>query len=44
MPGYDYKQAMTSNQAYSPPSNNQGSPGGPGGYNPDLNSPEVTYG
>ena len=39
----DYKQAMTSNQAYLPPSNNQGSPGGPGGYNPDLNTPVVTY-
>ena len=43
MVGFDYKQAMTSNQAYSPPSNNQGSPGGPGGYNPNLNPPEVTY-
>jgi len=43
MVGFDYKQAMTSNQAYSPPSNSQGSPGGPGGYNPNLNPPEVTY-
>ena len=43
MPEYDYKKGMTSNQAYSPPSNNQGSPGGPGGYNPDLNTPVVTY-
>lgn len=43
MPEYDYKKAMTSNQAYSPPSNNQGSPGGPGGYDPDLNTPVVTY-